>query len=100
VRERIANLAEMQRVRLDDLTVDADFINPRQLGTITALDLAAPDAGYLADIGPKLYAFFQSRDVLLRPLGNTIYVMPPYCIEAASLDRVYDAIHDAADELL
>lgn len=100
VRERIANLAEMQRVRLDDLTVDADFINPRQLGTITALDLAAPDAGYLADIGPKLYAFFQSRDVLLRPLGNTIYVMPPYCIEGTSLDRVYDAIHDAADELL
>jgi adenosylmethionine-8-amino-7-oxononanoate aminotransferase len=100
VRERIANLAEMQRVRLDDLTVDADFINPRQLGTIAALDLAAPDAGYLADIGPKLYAFFQSRNVLLRPLGNTIYVMPPYCIEPTSLDLVYDAIHDAADALL
>ena len=100
VLERIANLAEMQRVRLDDLTVDADFINPRQLGTIAALDLAAPDAGYLADIGPKLYAFFQSRNVLLRPLGNTIYVMPPYCIEPTSLDLVYDAIHDAADALL
>ncbi len=100
VRDRIAKLTRMQTERLEDLTIDADFINARQLGTITALDLAVPDAGYLADIGPKLYAFFQSRDVLLRPLGNTIYVMPPYCIEAASLDLVYDAIHDAADALL
>lgn len=100
VRDRIASLTRMQTERLEDLTIDADFINARQLGTITALDLAVSDAGYLADIGPKLYAFFQSRDVLLRPLGNTIYVMPPYCIEAASLDLVYDAIHDAADALL
>ena len=100
VRDRIANVAAMQTQRLADLADDADFINARQLGTITALDLAAPDAGYLADIGPKLYAFFQSRDVLLRPLGNTIYVMPPYCTEAASLDRVYDAIREAADACL
>lgn len=100
VLDRIASLTRMQTERLEDLTIDADFINARQLGTITALDLAVADAGYLADIGPKLYAFFQSRDVLLRPLGNTIYVMPPYCIEAASLDLVYDAIHDAADALL
>lgn len=98
--ERVAKLAGMQRERLDDLTVDADFANPRQLGTITAVDLVVPDAGYLADIGPRLYEFFMSRDVLLRPLGNTIYVMPPYCIEADALDRVYDAIHDAADACL
>lgn len=100
VRDRIANLAAMQTQRLAELADDADFINARQLGTITALDLAAPDAGYLADIGPKLYAFFKSRDVLLRPLGNTIYVMPPYCTEAASLDRVYEAIREAADACL
>lgn len=100
VRDRIATLAAMQKLRLEELADDADFINARQIGTITALDLAAPDAGYLADIGPKLYAFFQSRDVLLRPLGNTIYVMPPYCTEAASLDRVYEAIREAADACL
>ena len=36
-----------------------------------------------------------ARDILLRPLGNTIYVMPPYCIEAAELASVYAAIDEA-----
>ena len=69
----------------------------RHLGTITALDLAVSDAGYLADIGPKLARFFRERGVLLRPLGNTIYVMPPYCTTAAELDRIYATISAAAD---
>jgi adenosylmethionine---8-amino-7-oxononanoate aminotransferase len=37
--------------------------------------------------------------LLLRPLGNTIYVMPPYCVTAADLDEIYSTIKDAADGL-
>jgi adenosylmethionine-8-amino-7-oxononanoate aminotransferase len=69
----------------------------RRTGTIAALDLAVRDPGYLAGIGTKLYAFFATRNVLLRPLGNTVYVMPPYCITTDDLARVYDAIAAAAD---
>jgi adenosylmethionine-8-amino-7-oxononanoate aminotransferase len=43
-------------------------------------------------------AFCQARGVLLRPLGNTIYLMPPYCVTAAELDLVYDVIAEAAAE--
>jgi len=59
-----------------------------------------PTGGYLADVGPKLQAFFRGRNLLLRPLGNTIYVMPPYCVTAADLDEIYVGISDAADELV
>ena len=51
--------------------------------------------GYLSDIAPRLLRFFRERDVLLRPLGNTIYVMPSYCIGDDQLDRVYSAIEEA-----
>jgi adenosylmethionine-8-amino-7-oxononanoate aminotransferase len=46
-------------------------------------------------MGLELTAFFHSRGILLRPLGNTIYVMPPYCISAEELAMVYAAIKDA-----
>ncbi len=99
VAERIAALTRLQTKHRGTLRTDTRFKNVRQLGTIVAFELKAPDAGYLAAIGPKLYAFFLERNVLLRPLGNTIYVMPPYCISEAELDQVYNAIGDAADQV-
>ncbi len=53
--------------------------------------------GYLSDAGPQLKSFFRKQGVLLRPLGNVIYLMPPYCVTPLDLDLVYDAIHAAAD---
>jgi adenosylmethionine---8-amino-7-oxononanoate aminotransferase len=97
--DRVAALAAGQAQRLAAFADDRRFKNVRRLGTIAALDLDVRDAGYLADVGPRLYQFFLERGVLLRPLGNTIYVMPPYCIADAELDLVYDAIHAAADAL-
>ena len=60
------------------------------------MDLKAADPGYFAALGPALTVFFQARGILLRPLGNVIYVLPPYCVTAAELDRVYEAIGAAA----
>ncbi len=50
--------------------------------------------GYLASIGPGLLAGFMQRGVLLRPLGNTIYVMPPYCVTESDLELIYTAIDE------
>ena len=98
VRTRIAALAAAQEQRLEPFRADNRFAAVRRLGTIAALDLQVPDPGYLAGLGPQLTAFFQARGLLLRPLGNTIYVMPPYCTTAAELDLVYDAIRAAAEK--
>jgi adenosylmethionine---8-amino-7-oxononanoate aminotransferase len=96
VRDRIAALGAWQEERLAPFRDDPRFAEVRRLGTITALDLKVPDPGYLAGIGLELMAFFLARGVLLRPLGNTIYVMPPYCMTAEELDLVYAAIAGAA----
>ena len=92
VRDRIATLATLQQQRLDGFRDDPRVANLRRTGTVAALDLKVSDPGYLAGIGPHLMARFLERGVLLRPLGNTIYVLPPYCITAAELDMIYDAI--------
>jgi adenosylmethionine-8-amino-7-oxononanoate aminotransferase len=96
VRARVASVAAMQEKALARFRADERFKNVRRTGTITAFELEARDAGYLAGIGPKLLSFFATRSLLLRPLGNTIYVMPPYCITQDDLDEIYAAIAEAA----
>jgi len=93
VLDRVADLSARQVVRAAAL---AGVRNVRTLGTIAAMDLGPDGADYLSALGPALLAFFRERDLLLRPLGNTVYVMPPYCITDTDLDAVYAAIGEAA----
>ncbi len=94
VLERVATLSQRQAQRLAAL----DRVeNKRQVGTIAALEIADRSGSYMSALGPRLLAFFRDRDLLLRPLGNTVYVMPPYCIDEADLDAIYAAIAEAAD---
>lgn len=97
VLDRIATLATLQEERIAPFRDDARFSGVRRLGTITALDLVVADPGYLAGIGPELAAHFRDAGLLIRPLGNTIYLMPPYCVTGDDLDRIYTAVADAAD---
>ena len=98
VRERIATLSQRQTERLATLARHPAVRNPRQLGTITAVDVGAAE-GYLSDLAPRMLAMFRERGVLLRPLGNTVYVMPPYCISEEQLDAVYTAIDEVIDRV-
>jgi adenosylmethionine-8-amino-7-oxononanoate aminotransferase len=105
VRERIAALATAQDERLRTFEKDARVSALRRIGTVTALDLRVSDPGYLssgngAGLGPELARFFLEKSLLLRPLGNTIYIMPPYCVTAPELDLVYDAIREAAGKFV
>jgi adenosylmethionine-8-amino-7-oxononanoate aminotransferase len=97
---RIANVAGHQARCLDQLRRDARLTNLRQLGTITAFDLANARGGYLADVALSLRAKLLVRNVLLRPLGTTIYVMPPYCSTKDDLTSVYGALTETLDEVL
>lgn len=95
---RIATLADEQAKRLATLDHPA-IVNRRQIGTVTAMEFRASRTGYLSDIGPRLTAFFRDRDLLLRAMGDTVYVMPPYCIDGADLDSIYAAIAEAAEAI-
>lgn len=71
----------------------------RTQGTIIAIEFASKGTtGYFNEIRDQLYYFFLDRGVLLRPLGNVIYIMPPYCITKAQLEKIYDLIVQALDQ--
>ncbi len=93
VLDRIATLSARLGDKLDALSQHNQVINARQCGTMIAFDVeVGDDAGYLADIGPRLRGHFFANDVLIRPLGNTVYTMPPYCISQKDIDCVANVI--------
>ncbi|KAA2219525.1 adenosylmethionine--8-amino-7-oxononanoate transaminase [Maribacter flavus] len=72
--------------------------NARSMGVILALDLNTETERY-GNLRDRLYNFFMARGVLLRPLGNTIYVLPPYVITNDQLQRIYEVIYELLDSL-
>jgi adenosylmethionine-8-amino-7-oxononanoate aminotransferase len=68
----------------------------RQLGTVAAIELVGTP-GYLSEIGRALSAFTVQEGVLLRPLGNVAYVLPPYCTTHEELAQVHEVIQRFLD---
>lgn len=97
--ERIAAIARIHAERLSSLKNHPAVAEVRSIGTVAAIELDAVDAGYLSDLRPFLYGFFLEKGVLLRPLGNIVYILPPYAITTSELDYVYDVITEALDRL-
>ncbi len=72
--------------------------NVRQTGTIIALEWDTKATSYFNDIRDQLYNFFLEHGIILRPLGNILYIMPPYCISDEDLDYIYSKIRLALKE--
>jgi adenosylmethionine-8-amino-7-oxononanoate aminotransferase len=93
--ERIAAIEKVHAARLPSFTTHPAVLDIRHIGSVAAIELKVPDAGYLSSLRPRLYDFFLSRGVLLRPLGNVVYILPPYVITPDQLNFVYDTIRDS-----
>ena len=72
----------------------------RTLGTILAIEVRDDHAtSYENPMRKRIYKFFLDRNILLRPLGNVLYVLPPYVIRLEELATVHDAIVEFLDDL-
>ncbi len=72
----------------------------RQTGTILAIEWAtSADTSYFNSLRDKLYQYFLDAGIILRPLGNIVYILPPYCITDEQLNYIYSKIENALDEL-
>jgi len=93
-KERCRAIASGHRAFLDGLRGHPRIRRRRITGTIAAFDVDARDPGYASAIGATLKQKFLDRGLLLRPLGNVVYLMPPYCIEDGDLAQAYGEITD------
>ncbi len=69
-------------------------------GTIAAVELnTSQESGYLNTVRDKAYRYFIERKIILRPLGDVIYILPPYCSSNEDLESVYRCIFDFLKEI-
>jgi adenosylmethionine-8-amino-7-oxononanoate aminotransferase len=76
----LASVSRLEQHLRDGFEALRALGNVRVIGGVAAVALESDKPGYLDGIGPRLAAAFLERDLLLRPLGNVVYFMPPYCI--------------------
>ncbi len=91
---KIERIAERHAEFVSRLKLLPSAIKVRQQGTILAFDLKTTDDGYLSGIRDRAYNYFLGCGIILRPLGNVVYILPPYCIGESELDMVYTTIED------
>ena len=99
-------LEAWHREELGRLAANPRLRRRRCCGTIAALEVMnvmdvgeAGQEGYLHELGPRLRERFLERGFLLRPLGNVVYLLPPYCIEREQLAAAYACIAAVVDSL-
>jgi adenosylmethionine-8-amino-7-oxononanoate aminotransferase len=98
--ERVTRLESLMTRRLATISQRDDVANVRGIGGLAAIELrprSSGSSGYLDSIGPRIAQEFLRRDILLRPLGNVLYFLPPFVITDDEAEHVFDAIEEVLD---
>ena len=96
IQKQIANINSKHLVFENRIKNHNKVKSTRVLGVIFALDLDVKMKRY-GKLRDKLYQFFMQNGVFLRPLGNTIYILPPFVITNEELDEIYTVIEKSLE---
>lgn len=96
--ETMENIKRIENSHLDFLNKikgNEKLLNVRQLGTIIAFEIKTEErTHYLNSLSEYISDFFLARKIILRPLGNIVYILPPYCITNNELLLIYNSIEE------
>ena len=96
--------ADMKRVHKSHLDFQSKIEShpkvktTRVLGVIFALEIVTENQeSYYGTMRNKLYNFFIENGIILRPVGNIVYILPPYIISQNQLEKVYQVVENALE---
>ncbi len=93
--DNINRIVERHNTFAEKLCEFNNIENVRQCGTVVAFDVVTSEqTSYFNSLRDQLYDHFLGKGLLIRPLGNTLYLMPPYCTSDVQLGAAYQAIFD------
>lgn len=96
----IQRISAAHQCFLHKIKLHSSLADVRQLGTILAFEIKTKEhTHYLNSLAEYISSFFVERGIILRPLGNIVYVLPPYCISDDDLQYIYNAIEEFLNTL-
>jgi adenosylmethionine-8-amino-7-oxononanoate aminotransferase len=95
---RIARINARHRDMMTELARRPDVVRPRLIGSVLAFDLKSGGA-YQSVESRALRSWYLAHGLNIRPLGATLYLMPPYCITDDELTRAYAGMVEGLDRL-
>ncbi len=111
-----AALASLELLQTDEMQINIARVNQRHLefqkhiethpkvtatrvlGVIFALEIKTENqASYYGTLRNKLYDFFIENGIVLRPVGNIVYILPPYIITDSQMQKIYEVVESALE---
>lgn len=89
IQAQLQMIAASHEQFIEELKTHTLVKNTRTLGPILAFEVASENDGYYGNLRNKLYAFFIDNGFIIRPVGNTIYILPPYVSTHEELEKIY-----------
>lgn len=98
--ENINRIIQQHQLFFEKIKNHSALIEVRQLGTIIAFEIKTPEnTHYLNSLAERISDFFISRKIILRPLGNIVYILPPYCISNEDLAYIYNCVNEFLNDV-
>jgi len=96
----IKRISEQHAAFAEQIRDNPKLKEVRLTGTIMALEWnTGSNTSYFSSLRDVLYQYFLNAGIILRPLGNVVYILPPYCISNADLEYIYSKIEQALVEI-
>jgi adenosylmethionine-8-amino-7-oxononanoate aminotransferase len=97
--ESVAHIEARNREQLARLKEHPRVEHPRAMGSMLAFELAGSRGLYKSQDGERLRDWYLKNGLNIRPIGPTVYLMPPYCISDDELTRAYEGLFAGLDSL-
>jgi adenosylmethionine-8-amino-7-oxononanoate aminotransferase len=97
IQQNILQIIEAHRLFKSEIESHSKVKEVRHLGIILAVDLNLEINRY-GNMRDKIYSFFMERGIYLRPLGQTVYIVPPYIVSRKELSQIYQGFREMLEK--
>lgn len=100
MQDNISRVNQRHLAFSDKMAKHPKVTTTRVLGTIFALEVKSDAAeSYYGTMRNQLYAFFIDNGIIIRPVGNIVYILPPYIITDEQLNIIYETVEAALEKI-